>query len=262
MMTADLVAMSDAGYHEMTREITVRSGGEVLERDGLLMVASADHPAPFIVNETIRLDQRVPAAETIARAREYAARRDRTAGICTRPRDADLVEALQKGGWELVVELPGMVAIDPIEPADPGAGVELRAITTEEDLRTLVAVLGESFGPEEPWPSLWASIFKDLSTVARSDTPAVIAYADGQAAAAAVAYALEPVGIVGMVGAISSYGGRGLGNLVTRQVAAAAQQFNGRPVVLQSSPMARPLYERIGFQAVTTYRIWEDSRPS
>lgn len=40
----DLAALSDAGFHEMTREITLRSGGEVLEQDGLLMVASSSIP--------------------------------------------------------------------------------------------------------------------------------------------------------------------------------------------------------------------------
>jgi len=48
----------------------------------------------------------------------------------------------------------------------------------------------------------------------------------------------------------------GLGYLVTRYVAAAAQRHTGRPVVLQSSPLARPVYERIGFRPVTTYGIW------
>lgn len=255
---ADLAAMSDAGYHELDLEITRRSGGEVDESDGMLHIAGT-HDAPFIVNGSMRTDVAVPPQVAIASAREWAARRGRVAGISTHAQDADLDTALEAAGWDQEVELPGMIAIDQIAEAEPGPGIRLEAVSTERDLRTLIDVLGESFGPEEPWPGLWASIFNDLSTIDRADTSAVIAYADDQAAAAAVSYAMEPVGIVGMVGTISRFGRRGLGDLVTRHVAAAAQRHNGRPVVLQSSPMARPLYERIGFRAVTRYRIWVDT---
>ena len=254
----DLVALSDAGYHELDLEIVRRSGGEVEESDGMLHVAGT-HDAPFIVNGSMRTDIAVPPRVAIASARAWAARRGRVASISTHAQDVDLDTALEAASWDREVELPGMIAVDQIDEVEPGPGVRLEAVRTERDLRTLIEVLGESFGPEEPWPGLWASVFGDLSTIDHADTTCVLAYADDQPAAAAVSYALEPVGIVGMVGTISRLARRGLGNLVTRHVAASAQRHNGRAVVLQSSPMAQPLYERIGFRAVTRYRIWVDS---
>jgi hypothetical protein len=224
-----------------------------------MLHVAGTHDAPFIVNGSMRLDRAVPAEAAIAAAREWAAKRGRVASVTTHGDDGDLDLALEADGWSREVELPGMVAVDEISEAEPGPGIRLEGVRSDKDLRTLIAVLGESFGPEEPWPSLWASVFNDMSTISTFDTTAVIAYADGEPAAAAVGYALQPVGVVGMVGAIGRFGRRGLGNLVTRYVAAAAQRHNRQPVVLQSSPMARPLYERIGFRAVTRYQIWVDA---
>lgn len=258
MADQDLVALSDAGYHALEVEIVRRSGGSVEHSAGMLHV-SGTHDAPFIVNGSMRVDLAVPPTAAIVAAREWAARRGRVAGISTHLQDADLERALEEVHWEREVELPGMIAVEPIREATPGPGIRLQAVRAEGDLGTLIDVLGESFGPEEPWPSLWASVFNDLSTIQAPDTTAVIAYADGEPAAAAVGYALEPVGVVGMVGTISRFARRGLGDLVTRHVAAATQRYNDRPVVLQSSPMARPLYERIGFRAVTRYGIWVDA---
>lgn len=260
MMDPDLVALSDPGFHAFDREVIRRSGGEVIEERGLLHVAGT-HPAPFIVNGTMRIDPAVSAEETIARARKYATRFGRQAGITTHGDDTDLEQALSNGGWELVVRLAGMVASDPIATVEPGAGVELIHVGTDAERLNLIDVLGESFGPEEPWPGIWESVFRDMSTIG-PDVTAVLATVEGELAAAAVGYALEPVGVVGMVGTIGRFGRRGLGELVTRAVASAAQQPGEKPVVLQSSPMARPLYERIGFRAVTTYGIWADAAPS
>jgi len=172
--------------------------------------------------------------------------------MSTHAQDADLEAALEAAGWERIVALPGMVALDLIEQVQPGPGIRLETVGDERQLSTLISLLGESFGPEEPWPGLWASLFYDLSTIDHPDTYAVVAYADEAPAAVAVGYARQPVGVVGMVGALSRFSGRGLGDLVTRHVAAAAQRLNDSPVVLQSSPLARPMYERIGFRAVTT----------
>ena len=260
MTDPDLVALSDAGFHAFDREVILRSGGEVTEERGLLQVAGT-HPAPFIVNGTMRIDPSISADETIARARKYSTRLGRQASITTHGDDTDLEEALSDAGWELVVRLAGMVALDPVATVEPGAGVELIHVRTDAERLQLIDVLAEAFGPDEPWPGIWKSVFSDMSTIG-PDVTAVLAPVNGEVAAAAVGYALEPAGVVGMVGTIGRFGRRGLGELVTRAVASASQQPGDRPVVLQSSPMARPLYERIGFRAVTTYSIWVDAAPT
>ena len=254
----DLIALSDAGYHALEVETVRRSGGAVEQSEGMLHVAGT-HDAPFIVNGSMRLDRAVAPEVAIAASREWAARRGRVAGISTHGHDADLEQALEQIGWQLEVELPGMVVVEGVVEGTPGRGIDLRPVQTESDLRTLIDVLAESFGPEEPWPALWAAVFNEVAVISSPDTSAVIAYADGEPAAAAVGYALQQVGVVGMVGTIGRFGRRGLGELVTRHVTAASQRHNGRPVVLQSSPMAQPLYERIGFRAVTRYQIWVDA---
>jgi ribosomal protein S18 acetylase RimI-like enzyme len=259
-MTDDLVALSDRGYHVFSREITMRQGGIVIEQDGMFHAAGL-HDAPFISNETMRLDRTVPAAVAVARAREYAARFGRVAGMSTFGDDGDLDDELAAAGWDKAVVLDGMVLTEPVEESAPEPGTALRTVTTPADLAVMVSVLGESFGPDEPWPSLWASVFTDLSTIDQPDTSAVIAELDGEPAAAAVGYALDPVGVVGMVGTIARFGRRGLGNLVTRHVAAFCQRQTGRPVVLQASPEGAGLYERIGFRPVTRYGIWIDRPP-
>lgn len=252
----DLVALSDAGLHALDQAIPLRSGGRVEELDGMMFATSPGHDAPFIVNGAIRLDPRVPAADAIARTLAYYSALGRTAGMTTHAQDDDLMEALTAQGWDELVELAGMVAMGRVERVAPGSGVTISKVDTSEGLADMISVLAESFGPEEPWPSMWSLVFRDLSTIDPSTTSTVIAYADGEPAAAAVGYAFQPVGVVGMVGTIARFGRRGLGELVTREVTAGIQEISGAPAALQSSPMARALYERIGFRPVTSYRLW------
>jgi hypothetical protein len=256
---SDLVALSDAAWHGVEREIVTRAGGTAEEIDGLLFTYSPHHAAPFIVNGAFRTDPTVPPAHAVANVRNYYAGRGRIAGIGTHAHDADLEEELRSTGWEQLVALAGMVALDPIARGTPAVDVELQRVDNPARLEQMVRVLGQSFGPEDPWPDVLRACFPDLSTVDPASTSAILATVAGKPAAAAVGYALEPVDVVGFVGTLSEFGRRGLGELVTRAVCAELREMTGRTVALQSSPMAMALYQRIGFRTVTTYGVWLDT---
>jgi len=49
---------------------------------------------------------------------------------------------------------------------------------------------------------------------------------------------------------------RGLGTVVTAALTEAAFAHGADIVCLQASPMGRPVYERMGFETITSYRIW------
>lgn len=120
----------------------------------------------------------------------------------------------------------------------------------------LVHLLAASFGPDEPWPSLVAAVFERPESVLDDETVALVAYVGGEPAAASVSYLLQGIGVVGWVGTVERHRGRGLGALVTEAGANALFSLGASAVVLQSSPMAAPLYARIGFREATRYRLW------
>lgn len=257
----ELVHLSDVGYHEFDREMIRRTrGGIVVEQDGLLLLAGPN-PTPFVVNAAMRLDQRLAASEALERINAFFSERQRPATLTTHgDRDADLLAAVAERDWEVIVELAGMVVQEPVADPSPGPGVELRRVSSQDQVSTLIDVLAEGFGPREPWPSLIGTVFELPESILEPRTAAFIAYADGVPASASVSYALQGVGCVGWVATPEAFGRRGLGELVTRAATNAAFAAGASTVVLQSSPEAAALYARIGFVEVTRYRLW--TRPS
>jgi GNAT superfamily N-acetyltransferase len=65
-----------------------------------------------------------------------------------------------------------------------------------------------------------------------------------------------PTAIVGWVGTLEPFRRRGLGELVTRVVTNWAFDEGATLVTLQASPMGRPIYERMGFETVSSERLF------
>ena len=228
----------------------------MVEQDGLLLLAGPNL-TPFVVNAAMRLDRRLSASDALERIIAFFSERQRPATLTTRgDRDTDLLEAIAQRNWEPIVELAGMIVQEPVANPSPGPGVELRRVSSQDEMSTLIDVLAAGFGPGEPWPSLIGTVFERPESILEPRTAAFIAYADGVPASASVSYALQGVGCVGWVATPETFARRGLGELVTRAATNAAFAAGASKVVLQSSAEATALYARIGFAEVTRYRLW------
>jgi predicted N-acetyltransferase YhbS len=124
--------------------------------------------------------------------------------------------------------------IRPLLPAEVDAATEM--------------VLGHGWGVRRDW----------LAFAATSDRcRAVVAEADGEIVATGVGTANGPVGWVGSVFVAPDQRGRGLGRGVTQALLDWLQTAGCATVVLVATSEGRRLYERMGFDVQTRYRILE-----
>ena len=85
----------------------------------------------------------------------------------------------------------------------------------------------------------------------------IVAELDGEIVGTGVASANGPVGWVGTIWVDPDHRGHGLGRALTQQVIDDLEQMGCRTLVLVATDEGRPLYERMGFELQTHYRILE-----
>ena len=84
-----------------------------------------------------------------------------------------------------------------------------------------------------------------------------MADADGELVGIGVLCINGPVGWVGTVWVEPAWRRRGVGRAVTQATLDAADEARCRTLVLVATSEGRPLYERLGFEVQTFYRILE-----
>jgi hypothetical protein len=168
----------------------------------------------------------------------------------TARRSADRV--LRSHGLRLASEVPGMIAeeIEPLRRAP--VRMEFRRVACPRTLADFAGIGTVCFNVPAPW---YREVF-DASLPERRFV-AWVGYLDGCPVATAASVTAE--GIIGLYNVATTPGrrGRGLAEATTRHtIIQARQEAPGAPVVLQSSLMGMDLYARLGFRAVTRFRVY------
>jgi hypothetical protein len=249
-------ALADLNFAEMCRTISRIAGGRVLEVDGLLLWSGA-HPSPAIVNGLIRTAGAFPPPERILDlATRWFAEVGHGYAIHVRVgRDDDLEAAALESGFQLIIELPVMIHDGPPPEVVVPDGYELASVKGPNDRLDLVAAVGEPF----ELPGEVASVFARPEAAAAPFTGAVVARdAGGRAVAGAWTCVSHTLAGIGFVGALQSERGRGLGTAVTAAAMHLGLGMGGTRAVLQASPMGHPVYARMGFRELGTYRLYAD----
>jgi ribosomal protein S18 acetylase RimI-like enzyme len=96
-----------------------------------------------------------------------------------------------------------------------------------------------------------------------SDTAAFVAYEDGRALAVASVVLARGVGGIQWVGVLEEARGRGLGRALTAAAANAGFSDLGADCCwLEASHMGEPVYLRMGFEEVFSYRVYVAPPPT
>ncbi len=163
---------------------------------------------------------------------------------------------LQAWGYE-PFEVPCMVRdAGPAPPSRPApSGLSVRAVTDAEALRDTEALLIDAFDVPDTEPG-------SMFGVGVLDDPSYrswVGYVDGRAVSTSTAYLSD--GFVGVynVATASDARGRGYGEALTWYATLADPSL---PAVLGSSPMGRPIYERMGYRPIGTFSVWERKVPA
>jgi hypothetical protein len=130
-------------------------------------------------------------------------------------------------------------------------GVELRPVTTAEELALAERVLVEGYPMPELQPLTPGSVL--APPILDGATRVWTAYVDGEPAAIAAAHVAGGAALVEYVAALPAARGRGAGAAATW---AATLCEPGLPAVLIASDDGRPLYESMGYVALERWTVW------
>ncbi len=155
---------------------------------------------------------------------------------------------LTRYGLALVGHPPLMVRPAGGAAPDLAPGVELREVGTADELAVAERVLIEGYPMPDAKPG---GVF--AAPVLDGPTRVWLAYVDGEPAAVAAAHLAGDAVLVEYVAALASARGRGAGAAVTWAATLAAPDL---PAVLVASDDGRPLYERMGYQAIERWTVW------
>lgn len=256
MTDDDLAARADANYFHSWRVINgAAGGGEVLERDGLLITSSTLPVAwlnlAFVTRPLADPDAAIAEATAFFDARNLPFVVRIREGV-----DAAAEGACEAHGLPFSDIVPGL-ALAPIAqvPAPPGH-LEIRAAADAAGMQEHRNMVAAAFG----FPIALANklLRPDLMDVAGCEFYA--GYVDGKPVASSALIASDGVAGVYNVGCVPDARKQGLGEAMTWHAVRRGRELGCDIASLQASAMGRPIYERMGFHLVAPYRTF--MRPS
>ena len=250
----DLLHRADLNLEESNREAARWTAGGVVHDEGGLLFFAPGHRFPVGMSGVMRTDPEVPAAEVLAKAREWF--RPRGHGytfILKLHRDRDLAGLLQAEGIGAMSDSPGMALETrlPDRPLPPGVTIDL--VRGQQAAREFADVSGAAYATMGMPPKVATRQFADHRFFEQPHVAAFVARLDGQAVAAAMTLVTHGVSGIYWVGTTPEARGRGLAEAVTRTAGNAGLDRGASVVALQASSMGEPVYRRMGYREITRY---------
>jgi GNAT superfamily N-acetyltransferase len=250
---ASLIELSDLNFAEALRELTRRSGGTVVDEDGLLLYAGG-HPLPVLQNGVMRTAAGSGDGDVVERARRFFAARGRGFSLIGRAHaDTGLLAAARAAGLQPMGEMPAMVLEHRLAAAVPPAGIDLRRVRTAAEVAAFAAVAGAAYATMGMPPDVAPAAFSRPQALVAPHIAAFIAWRDGAPLSCAMTIVSHGVAGIYWVGTAPGARGRGLAELCTRAAGNAGFDLGARVASLQASPMGAPVYRRMGYREITRY---------
>lgn len=253
MTGEELIAACDRNYFEAWRLLTATAEDGVLEEaDGVLVAA----PGGTIVWLNIVFVTQPLAQPHAQLARAFARLDERGMPFLLRIRDG-LDEASEQAaeahGLRYTDAIPGMaLAPVPAAAAGPPEGLEIRLVTDAATFGSLADIIAATFDIDP-------EACRDVLTPRLVEAPNAhwyLGYADGAPVASSALITSGDVAGVHYVGTLASHRRRGFGEAMTRHAVDEGAKAGCRISALQASEMGQPIYERMGFRTVTSYKTF------
>lgn len=235
-------------------------GGVVHEEAGVLLFATGS-TFPIMMNGALRTDDSADPDDLVGRADEFFAQRERGFSLWIREGiDEDLAQAAGRFGLVELLRQPEMVCAQRLPVQLLPNDVEIRRVTTVEDVRCFAEINASAYTVYGMRPAALRQAFSSPERMLLPHVVAAIAYVDGKPAAAAVTLASHGIAGIYWVGTIEAYRGRGLAKAVVREVTNAGFDLGARVNTLQASVMGEPIYKSLGYETAFYLRIYVRSR--
>ncbi len=229
------------------------SGGEIVERDGVVMFATATE-FPVLCNGAMRVDDATPADQVLVLADEWFAERGRGWSLVTSDlgadAEADLVAAAMAQGLLPVGASPGMVCESPLARAVVPDGIGVRWLGEDGRVEDFVAVCDSAYQSLGMPPQVIVEMVRDPARVVGPHLRTVVLHRAGEPVACAQLLLSHGAAGVYFVGTVDGARGQGLAELATRLVTNLAFELGASWVTLQASSMGESIYRRMGYREV------------
>ena len=155
-------------------------------------------------------------------------------------------------GWQLIghpplmARLPG-AAHAPSVPPD----LRIHEIVDQPGLEVFERTLVDAYPMPDLQPYKWGRFYDER--VLGGGTRLWIGFVDGRPVATAAAHVAAGVNNVEMIATLDGFRGRGYGAAVTWAATTADPTL---PAILIASDLGRPVYERLGYTALTRWTMW------
>src|SRR5262249_38221069 len=188
------------------------------------------------------------APEVLARAREFFGARGRGFTVLVRAHaDADLAAAAVDAGLLAMGEMPAMVLDHRLADAVPPRGVDLRRVTTADQVAAYVKVTGTAHAPSGIPEGVLPARLGRLEALHAPHIVAFVARVDGEPVAGAMTVVTHGVAGIYWVGTTPGARGRGLAELCTRAAGKAGVGLRGRVFAPQGAPLGRAGHQGSGY---------------
>jgi hypothetical protein len=227
-------------------------GHAVSEHDGVV-VAWSGLADPELSAATVGREPTDPLAALEAAEREFADHGGTLGLDVERGRHTSVDDALRRFGLDVVVTRPAMaVDVAGVSAPSPPSGVRFRG-AQQGDLAAMARVESDAFDTD---PDVARRMIAP-GVLEHPRSRSYVATLDGDVVATTYVYEHgRALGVFG-VGVLSAARRRGIGTGITAYaVRDAAEAFGGDVAWLQPSEMGRPVYERMGFEGVSTWDVW------
>jgi ribosomal protein S18 acetylase RimI-like enzyme len=212
---------------------------------------------PVISNVALRVDDDLAPTEFLASAGAFFGGLGRGYAVWLRGEvaaDRGLADAARSAGLVQVFEMPEMVLGRRAEGRPPPPGVELHRVGSAEDAADYWRVAKAAYASVGFPPEIF-SFYDDHRGFGSENVAAFLARLDDRPVGIAMTIVSHGVAGIYWVGSAEEARGRGLGWAVTAAAVDAGFEMGAEVASLQASPMGEPLYRRMGFETIFSYRL-------
>lgn len=249
-MTQIIHDLADANLIESIREhARWQSPCEMVEEDGILLVAGVtDFPGAYR-NCVARVDPDVTARDVVTRAEDFFRSRNRGFTVFARAsRDEDLEKYMLEGGFVQRADSPCMLIDEPVPVPTLGPGLRVEKFENARHIQDAAAVNADAYLTLGLPVIETQALFADTARVAARGLIGCVVYRDEQPLATALAINSPGAAGIYWVGTTNQAQRMGLASLCTALVTNAGFAGGASVVTLQASPFGEPVYQRLGYR--------------
>ena len=255
MTDRDLLDRFDSALAETYRTTVRGCGGEIWEANGVVSWASPlPQASPAYANGVMRVSRVMSPREALGITARFFRARKHGYTLVARSDDRGLWAEVERNGKAMATELSAMVVAAPPPLTAPAAEVELRPVENPTGMLDFCGVVASSLGPEGETRPLVDRILRRPQTLMGAHRSGMVAYADGSAAACALATLVDGTALIGWVCTRPEHRGRGLATAVVYATVRSGFEKGADLAAVLGPPALVPVLDGLGFEEIGRYR--------